>query len=116
MTAQIPHGPSHLYCPLWKKPMAKVCHTCPWWTQVRGRNPNSGAEVDRWDCAIAFMPLLQVEVASQVRQGAAATESFRNEVIARHDARDGEAALSAAHPQRGRVLAHVAPDQGQHDR
>jgi hypothetical protein len=35
------------------------------------------------DCAAA---LLNVEVAQQVRQGAAATESFRNEVVRRADA------------------------------
>jgi hypothetical protein len=65
-------------------PMAKVCHTCPWWQKVRGTKPNTGEEIDRWDCAIAFMPLLQVEVASQARQGAAATESFRNGMVRRY--------------------------------
>jgi hypothetical protein len=84
---QIPLGPPDLYCPLWRKPMVKVCHTCPWWQHVRGTNPNTGAEVDRWDCAIAFMPLLQVEVASQARQGAAATESFRNEMVSLAESR-----------------------------
>lgn len=82
MTDQIPHGPAHLYCPDWKKPMSKVCHTCPLWVQMRGKNPNTGDDVDRWNCAKAFMPLLQVEIAKEVRQGAAATESFRN-VISR---------------------------------
>jgi hypothetical protein len=84
---QIPRGPEHLVCPLHKKSMELVCHKCPWWTQVRGQNPNNGEEIDRWDCSIALLPLLNVEVAQQVRQGAAATESFRNEVVARADAR-----------------------------
>jgi predicted Ser/Thr protein kinase len=83
---QIPRGPEHLVCPLHKKSMELVCHQCPWWTQVRGANPNTGEEVDRWDCSIALLPLLNVEVAQQVRQGAAATESFRNEVVRRADA------------------------------
>jgi hypothetical protein len=97
MRAQIPHGPDHLYCPLWRKPMSKCCHTCPWWQQVRGVNPNTGAEVDRWDCAIAFMPLLQMEVASQARQGAAATESFRNEMVALAHDRRAPPQLQAPH-------------------
>jgi hypothetical protein len=49
---------------------------------LRGTNPNTGKEVDEWMCAITAMPMLQVEVAKETRQGAAATESFRNEVVA----------------------------------
>lgn len=78
---QIPRGPDHLICPLHRKAMVKVCHTCPWFTQVRGKNPQSNEEIDRWDCSIALLPLLNIEVAQQVRQGAAATESFRNEMV-----------------------------------
>ena len=65
--------------------METVCHRCPWWTQVRGVNPNTGEEADRWDCAIALMPMLSIEVAKETRQAGAATESFRNEVVARAD-------------------------------
>jgi hypothetical protein len=32
-------------------------------------------------CAISAMPMLQIEVAKEARQGAAATESFRNEMV-----------------------------------
>jgi hypothetical protein len=49
---------------------------------LRGVNPNTGKEIDEWICAITAMPMLQIEVAKEVRQGAAATESFRNEVVA----------------------------------
>lgn len=80
---QIPRGPDHLICPLHKKTMESVCHTCPLWTQLRGHNPNTGEDIDQWNCALAQLPLLLVETAMQVRQGAAATESFRNEVIRR---------------------------------
>lgn len=80
-----PMGPKDFDCPLHKKAMSKVCHTCPWWICVRGVHPQTGAEVDKWECAIALMPLLQIETSQQVRQGAAATESFRNEVVRRAD-------------------------------
>ena len=73
--------------------MAKVCHTCPMWTQLRGRNPNTGEDVDTWNCAVAHLPLLLVENAMQTRQAAAATESFRNEVVRRHDALPASARL-----------------------
>ncbi len=68
-------------CPLWQKDVSKVCHTCKWYTQIRGLNPNTGEPMDRWACAIELMPILQIEVAKETRQGAAATESFRNAVV-----------------------------------
>ncbi len=61
----------------------QVLFRCPWYTQLRGMDPNTGAERDEWACAIAWLPILQIENAKEVRQGAAATESFRNEVVKR---------------------------------
>ena len=78
---QIPLGPSHLVCPYHQKKMSTVCHKCPMWTCVRGSNPNTGEEVDRWDCSLALLPMLLVENAQQSRQNGAATESMRNEMV-----------------------------------
>jgi hypothetical protein len=44
-------------------------------------NPNTGAEVDEWSCAVGLLPMLLVNAAQETRQGAAATESFRNEFV-----------------------------------
>ena len=65
------------FCPLIKKDCLGLA--CSWFTQVRGTNPQSGAEVDEWACAIVWMPMLAINTAQEVRQGAAATESDRNE-------------------------------------
>ena len=81
MAAKIPRGEDHLICPLHRKPMSEVCHVCPWWAQLRGINQNTGQEVDEWNCSIAMLPMLMVNVANETRQGAAATESFRNESL-----------------------------------
>lgn len=67
------------FCPLIKKDCVQL--KCSWFTLLRGTNPNTGKEVDEWICAVAALPMLQIEVAKEVRQGAAATESFRNEVV-----------------------------------
>ena len=48
---------------------------------VRGMNPNTGQEVDHWSCAVAWMPMLQIENSQQQMQTGAAVESFRNEVV-----------------------------------
>jgi hypothetical protein len=81
---QIPHGPDNLICPLHRSKMSKVCHTCPLWVQLRGKNPNTGAEVDQWNCSLASLPMLLVENAQQSRQNGAATESFRNTMVQLH--------------------------------
>ena len=67
------------FCPLIKKDCVQL--QCAWFTQLRGTHPQTGAEIDEWMCAISAMPMLQIEVAKETRQGAAATESFRNEVV-----------------------------------
>lgn len=67
------------FCPLIKKDCVQL--QCAWFTQLRGVHPQTGQEIDEWMCAISAMPMLQVEVAKETRQGAAATESFRNEVV-----------------------------------
>lgn len=73
---QIKHGN---FCPLLKKDCVGI--TCAWFTQVRGINPNTGADVDEWACAIAWMPVLMIENSQQQRQTGAAVESFRNEMV-----------------------------------
>lgn len=67
------------YCPLIKKDCIGL--KCSWYTQVRGMNPNTGEQVDEWGCAIAWIPMLQIETSQQARQAGAAVESFRNEVV-----------------------------------
>lgn len=80
---QIPRGPETLVCPLLNKFMSKVCHTCPLWVQVRGKNPQTEEIMDKWDCSLAMLPMLMIENSQMSRQTGAAVESFRNEVVAR---------------------------------
>jgi hypothetical protein len=67
------------YCPLVKEECLGL--KCSWFTQIRGSNPNTGADVDEWACAIAWMPVLLIENSQQQRQTGAAVESFRNEMV-----------------------------------
>jgi len=80
MTRQIPRGDKGLICPFHSRDMEEVCHTCPLWIQIRGKNPQSMEEVDKWGCAMSWLPLLLVETSQQVRQNAAATEGARNAI------------------------------------
>lgn len=75
-----PIAPAGLECPLFRKDVSKVCHKCAWYTLVRGKNPQTGIDVDEWGCAISFGPMLTLETARQSRSAAAAVETLRNEV------------------------------------
>lgn len=65
-------------CPLHKFKPCKQ-YDCAWYTQVRGKDPQSEKEIDEYGCAIAWLPILLIENAQQSRQTGAAVESFRNE-------------------------------------
>ena len=81
MPQQIPHAVPGQICPLHKKDVSEVCHLCPWFTRVIGKNPQSEEMVDNWHCAVAVLPMLLVENAQMTRQGNAALQDFRNGVI-----------------------------------
>lgn len=67
------------YCPLIKKDCVGL--QCSWFMLVRGKNPQTGEEVDEWNCAVTWLPMLMIENSQQQRQTGAAVESFRNEMV-----------------------------------
>jgi hypothetical protein len=67
------------FCPLIKKDCVGL--TCAWYTHVQGHDVNSGNQVDSFECAISWLPLLLIENSGQQRQTGAAVESFRNEMV-----------------------------------
>lgn len=58
-------------------------HKCPKYVQIRGKDPQTGADVDKWGCVDTFLPMLLIENAQMARQTGAAVESFRNDVASR---------------------------------
>ena len=66
----------------------QVMYRCEWYVHVRGKDPQTEKEVDKWGCAVAWMPVLQIENAQMSRQTGAAIESFRNQMM-----RDNQASL-----------------------
>lgn len=67
------------FCPLIKKDCVGL--QCAWFTRVQGVDMNTGNQVDEYQCAIAWMPMLLIENSGQQRQTGAAVESFRNEMV-----------------------------------
>lgn len=71
--------PLPTYCPLVQGDCRQF--DCLWWIQLRGTHPQTGQDLDEYDCAVRWLPVLLIENAKEVRQGAAATESMRNQLV-----------------------------------
>jgi len=67
------------YCPLIQKKCKE--HKCKFYIQLAGTDPNTGMDVNSFDCAIAWLPVLLVENSSVGMSAGAAIESFRNEMV-----------------------------------
>lgn len=81
MNQQTPPGPADLVCPLHRKSMAKVCHTCPLWVKVTGKDPQNNLQTfDQWACSLAWLPMLLIENSQRQMQTAAAVGNVSNEV------------------------------------
>lgn len=102
---KIPHGNEGVICPLHKADCSTVCHKCPWWTRVMGKNPQSEEMIDDWQCAVALLPLLLVENSQMTRQSGAAIETLRNGLV--------EGVTRAVHTAAGMSAARLLNgDQG----
>lgn len=73
---------------------------CRFWVHLMGQHPQTGAQIDKFDCAVALVPLMLIENSNQQRMTGAAIESFRNEMV------EGNKAT-------GQLLAHsIAQNMG----
>lgn len=79
-------------------PFGHDCPQCRLWVRLRGQNPQSGQEMDREDCALAWLPILLVENSQRQWQTSQAVESFRNDMTSQQ-----------AHLQAALVRALEAP-------
>lgn len=70
-------------CPFLREPCIE--NRCKLYVQILGHNPNTGEQMNRWDCSFAWMPFLQIEGSQQTRQAGAAIESFRNQMVRQND-------------------------------
>lgn len=65
-------------CPL----VGKKCieHQCSFYVHLVGLNPQTGQPTDEWNCAVAWLPMLLIENANEVRKSASSTDKVANEV------------------------------------
>lgn len=62
-------------CPLIREECSE--HACAWYTHLIGQNPQTGAQVDDWGCAVGLLPILLVENAKNTREATARVDQFR---------------------------------------
>jgi len=67
---------------------------CAWFMKVVGKNPNTGADIEDWGCAMTWLPVMMIENSQMQRQTGAAVESFRNEMVKNNEI--GQRVLLAA--------------------
>lgn len=83
--SQIPRGPEGMKCPDWKKPMSKVCHTCPLWMKIPVTDPKTNAEIDDWKCGKVWAVLLQFHACKEAATVSTELNELRNETKQSHD-------------------------------
>jgi hypothetical protein len=66
------------FCPLIGKKCVEA--KCKFWTHLLGKNPQGDGVVDKFGCAIEFLPILLVENAQMIRQTVASTDKVANQV------------------------------------
>ena len=66
------------FCPFIGKKCVEA--KCRFWTHLLGKNPQGEGVVDKFGCAIEFLPILLVENAQMIRQAAASTDKVANQV------------------------------------
>ena len=66
-------------CPLWRAKCKE--HKCRWYLQIMGVNPNDGQPVNKFGCAIEFLPMLLIENSQQTRQAGASIDRFNNDMM-----------------------------------
>ena len=70
-------------CPLLKK--ACIENECAFYVHITGQNPQSGAQMDLWDCAVKWTPVMMLDASRNMKGVQAAVEGMRNDVCDRQD-------------------------------
>lgn len=86
-------GPDDQWCAIVKGPCWR--HRCAQYRHVIGKHPQSGKDIEEYDCVFNWVPILTIENTQQTIQLAAAIESERNELI-KEGVRNRQTLASAA--------------------
>jgi hypothetical protein len=54
---------------------------CPKWVKIEGKNPQTGEELNEWDCVDHLMPMILLQSDMRALQQLRATEALTNEIF-----------------------------------
>lgn len=74
-----PKAAAGMFCPLWRKDVSKVCHSCAWFSCVSGVHPQTGDRLERWECAVTAQVIATLEAARASHSTADVTQQLRND-------------------------------------
>jgi len=67
------------YCPLIKGDCIE--RKCKFYIKLKGSNPQNDADIDYWDCAISWIPILLIENSSKIIQSTASMDKVNNTIF-----------------------------------
>lgn len=95
-------------CPLLRKPCVEG--ECAWWVHITGVHPQSGAQMDLWDCSIKWTPVMMLDASKNMKNVQAAVESMRNDVVDRQDNLNNALVMGAKLMQASKAVPTLPAD------
>ena len=105
------HADDGMYCPLWRSPCVKVCHTCELWDHITGNNPQTGHRMEHWACTMKMQTYLSIENTGALRQVTEHIDKLSQEVKSANDS-GMASALSGLNAQVRRMEMKQLPGDG----
>ena len=85
-----PRAPAGQRCPLYRKDVSRVCHTCDWYRVIPVQDDPTAPVRELWGCAMVLNAIAVRSMHAAVDGVQAAFESFRNEMVRREDRAQAE--------------------------
>ena len=83
MENSVPHARPGITCPLHRRDVSKVCHTCAWWVGLQWQNDKTMQWEEKWDCAMPLLAKSQTDVVRMTARSAKATDDMKEEITKR---------------------------------
>jgi len=56
-------------------------HACPKWINIIGKEPQTGQNINQWNCSDAWVPILLIENSKMQHETAASVDMFRESML-----------------------------------
>lgn len=81
---------------------------CRWWTAIKGKDPQSNADIDIHDCAVAWVPVTTLDASQSSRFAAASSDKVAN---VQNEMKGFMKRIAVGLRQMARGIQHLADNQ-----